>query len=156
MRREALYWGNTKYPNSAWKTQPQVGFCRCKCHSSEPNKGTTNQLWIFLEHLQLCSLIYTAVRDYARRTTGKWLLKVNLPGSGHGLGLVFCYWGELVFVYKIRGDMEQTFEHCTWSLGVLPVINYSISPNHVASIKKDGHLLVLNGSHTVPSNNRKT
>ena len=52
--------------------------------------------------------------------------------------------------------MEQTFEHCTWSLGVLPVINYSISPNHVASIKKDGHLLRLNPNHTVLSNNRKT
>lgn len=71
-----------------------------------------------------------------------------------GIGVLLI--GELVFVYKIRGDMEQTFEHCTWSLGVLPVINYSISPNHVASIKKDGHLLKLNPNHTVLSNNRKT
>lgn len=64
--------------------------------------------------------------------------------------------GELIFVYKIRGEMEQAFKHCTWSLGVLPVINYSISLNRVASIKKDGHLLMLNPKHAVLSNNRKT
>lgn len=48
-----------------------------------------------------------------------------------GIGVLLI--GELVFVYKIRGDMEQTFEHCTWSLGVLPVINYSSPTMWLAS-----------------------
>ena len=48
-----------------------------------------------------------------------------------GIGVLLI--GEVVFVYKIRGDMEQTFEHCTWSLGVLPVINYSSPTMWLAS-----------------------
>lgn len=72
------------------------------------------------------------------------------------LGIGAWLIGEPIFVFEVRGEMEQTFEHCTWSLELLPFINNSIPPNHVISIKKEGHLPMLSPNQAVLSNNRKT
>lgn len=91
MQWEALHWGNAGCLQ-LWEGNfsHEWVLLVCKCHCMNPRREQTNQPWIFLEHLQICSLIYREMRDYSWRTYRKTNLKTDPFQSRDCLELVLA------------------------------------------------------------------